>query len=110
MADYKLSTGSAPQLPLLVGDKIEISQLRSGTWTTAVITIQQLMEFIADNITLDASSIDSGVLPIARGGTNASTAVAARASLEVAKLTDNNFNGNQSVTGTVTATGGFDIP
>ena len=110
MADYKLSTGNAPSLPLLPGDKIEISQLRSGVWSTAVITLEQLLTYVAGAIELDAAKITSGALPIARGGTNATTKEDARASLEVADLTGNNFVGNQSVTGTVTATAGFDIP
>lgn len=113
MADFELSAGRTsdpPTLPLEAGDLIMISQFRSGAWATGVMTIGELMAYLASAIELNASRITDGTLPIARGGTNATTAEDALANLGAADLLDNNFNGNQVVTGTVSASGGFDIP
>lgn len=113
MADFPLSTGRStnlPSIPLLGTDLILISQQRAGVWSTAVITISELLTFIGNEVVLNANRIQAGTLPIARGGTNGTTGAEARSNLQVADLTDNTFSGNQAVTGTVTATGGFDIP
>lgn len=112
MADFKLSANQAgypPNLPLQGDDLIFISQLRGGVWATAVISLAQLVEFVQGAVELNASQITSGTLPIANGGTNATTEAAARSNLEVPGLNGGNaFTGDQSVTGVVSATGGFD--
>lgn len=112
MADFPLSTGRStnlPSIPLLGTDLIEISQQRAGVWSTAVISLAELMTFIAGNIELDAARIQGGTLPIARGGTGATTAPTARGNLDVPGLqTTNTFIGDQTVTGKVSASDGFD--
>lgn len=112
MADFPLSTGrgtNLPIIPLLGTDLIEISQFRSGVWSTAVITISELLNFIGNEVVLNANRIQAGTLPIDRGGTNGTTKAEARSSLEVPGLSGNNaFVGDQSVTGKVSATDGFD--
>jgi len=113
VADFPLSTGRStnlPSIPLLGTDLIEISQQRAGVWSTAVISLAELVEYVQGAVEINASRITAGTLPIARGGTNGTTEAEARSNLQVADLTDNTFSGNQAVTGTVTATGGFDIP
>jgi hypothetical protein len=109
--EFKLSEKRAaypPQFPLVGGDLLFISQFRDEAWSTAVISLEELVEMIAETISLDASRITAGTLPIARGGTNATTDTGARTSLGAASLGANTFTGNQAVTGIVSATGGFD--
>lgn len=111
MADFVFSEGATtnpPSLPLEGSDLLLISQLRGGVWTSAVISLNQVIAFVAAGIQIGAGQINSGVLPIARGGTGASDKAAARGSLEVASLGANAFTGDQTVTGRVAATGGFD--
>ena len=112
MADFPLSAGRAanpPSLPLLDTDLIEISQQRAGVWSTAVITLAELVTYVQGEVQLNADRINAGTLPISRGGTGATTAPTARGNLDVPGLqTDNAFIGDQTVTGKVSATNGFD--
>lgn len=112
MADFKLSTNAAaypPDLPLQNGDLIFLSQLRGEVWATAVVTLEQLVEFVQDSVEISASQINGGVLPIARGGTAGETEAQARTNLGVPGLVGGNtFVGDQTVTGKVSATEGFD--
>lgn len=112
MADFPLSAGRAtnpPSLPLLDTDLIEISQQRAGVWSTAVITLAELVTYVQGEVQLNADRINAGTLPIVRGGTAGTTDVEARSNLGVPGLTGGNaFIGDQTVTGKVTATNGFD--
>lgn len=114
MADFELSAGRTsdpPELPLDVGDLVMISQFRSGAWKTSVISLEELIAFVAGAIEISADSITSGVLPIARGGTGGTTDAEARANLSAARTDGpNTFNDQQNFNGQIVAAGGVEYP
>lgn len=114
MADFELSAGRTsdpPTIPLEAGDLIMISQFRSGTWATGVMTLGELMTYLASAIELNASRITAGTLPIVRGGTGGTTDTEARTNLHAARTNGSNtFNGVQSFNGQIVAAGGVEYP
>lgn len=89
-----------------------IARLSGANARIAIGTNNQILQVVAGvpawtSPSFPASAITSGTLAIARGGTNASTAGAARTSLQVPGLNDNNtFGSSEGIANLFIITGG----